>query len=246
MSNPVKYETKKEGDERKQDKSQRQWRGKSDTRRTQAVSQKFKGATEDLHGHIFDVGVFNQSDLFVTTTKKLANYAGRTCKEPQDICLAIEELKDKTFTLPTRQTGITDTTIANALLSKDLDMFVKRESTYRQNKVAMLSVALGQCSEAMKAKLESENMYDKISNDGDVIALLKLIRSIAFDYESKQYPHLAVYNSMRSFYGFYQKPSMTNDAYLEAYQNIRDVVEHCGGDLMDHESLIQHTLKEKG
>ena len=109
-----------------------------------------------------------------------------------------------------------------------------------------MSVALGQCSEAMKAKLESEDTFESKSNNGDVIALLKLIRSIAFDYESKRYPFLAVYNSVRVFYSYFQKVSMTNDAYLESYQNLCDVVSHCGGDLMLHESLVEHTLKEEG
>ena len=39
---------------------------------------------------------------------------------------------------------------------------------------------------------------------------------------------------------------MTNSSYLEAYQNLRDVVSHCGGNLNVHESLVKHTLKEKG
>ena len=91
MNNPEKAEVKKKRDDKKQ---QRYYQGHqhNETRRTSVPSQKFKGATEE----------FNQSDLFVTTTKKLANYAGRTCKEPQDICIAIEELKYTTFTLPTK------------------------------------------------------------------------------------------------------------------------------------------------
>ena len=39
---------------------------------------------------------------------------------------------------------------------------------------------------------------------------------------------------------------MSNDSYLEAYQNLRDVVNHCGGNLSVHESLIKHTLKKEG
>ena len=38
---------------------------------------KFKGETEDLHGHIYDVGVQNQAELFSNSTKKIASYAGR-------------------------------------------------------------------------------------------------------------------------------------------------------------------------
>lgn len=244
MDKPRKIEVKKEGEDKKTSKN-KQPRYQTEPRRTTTLGQKFKGATEDLYGFIYDVGVFNQSDIFVMTTKKLANYAGRTCKEPQDIQIAIEDLKDTTFTLPTKQTRI-DSAIADILLSKDLDIFVKRKSTYRQNKASMTAVALSQCSEAMKAKLESEDKFEQISNKGNVIALLKMIRSIAFDFESKRYPFLAVYSSMQSFYMFYQKPSMTNDAYLESYQNQWDMVSHCGGNLMLLSSLVEHILKEEG
>ena len=86
MNNPIKTEVKKEGEEKKP-KRYRQGQNRYDLKQstTTPASPKFKGATEDLHRHIYDVGVFNQSDLFVTTTKMVANYAGQTCKEPQDI-----------------------------------------------------------------------------------------------------------------------------------------------------------------
>ena len=56
--------------------------------------------TEELHGEIYDIGVTNETDLFTTTTKKVASYAGRHCREPQDIRVAIEELTDTKFSIP--------------------------------------------------------------------------------------------------------------------------------------------------
>ena len=55
---------------------------------------KFKGKTEAIEDHIYDVGVGNQADIFVRTTKELAEYAGRYCKQSLDIRSAIESLKD--------------------------------------------------------------------------------------------------------------------------------------------------------
>ena len=78
----------------------------------------------------------------------------------------------------------------------------------------------------MKAKLESEDSYSNISNKGDVIKPLELIQSIAFDYKSKLYPHLAIYNLLMNFYIYHKKPSMTNNMYLAAHQDFRDVITH--------------------
>ena len=38
-----------------------------------STKEKFKGETEALHGHIYDVGVQNQAELFSNTTKKVAS-----------------------------------------------------------------------------------------------------------------------------------------------------------------------------
>ena len=61
-------------------------RGRGNYRRsgnnTRTITAKFKGDTEEQHGLIYDVGVTNQSEIFTATTKKIASYAGRNCKEP--------------------------------------------------------------------------------------------------------------------------------------------------------------------
>ena len=46
---------------------------------------KFEGKTEELKGFIYDIGVENQADLFMKTTKEIAEYAGRHCKQGLDI-----------------------------------------------------------------------------------------------------------------------------------------------------------------
>ena len=193
-------EVKNEG-EKKDNVCKQQGKTPNKAQQTNTItSLKFKGETEELHGSLYNIGVYNQSNIFMTTTKKLVSYAGRHCCEPQDIRVVIEELEDTTFTIPTKRTtpGL-DSSVANMLLSKNLDIYIKQESIYRQNKAAMFSVALGQCTEAMKAGLDSEDTYLNISETGDVVRLLKLIRGIAFDYKLKRYLPLAMYKSLYSF-----------------------------------------------
>lgn len=56
-----------------------------------------------MGGHIFDIGVPNQAELFSMTTKKLANYVGRTVRESQDIWQAIETLRGIIIELPIKR-----------------------------------------------------------------------------------------------------------------------------------------------
>ena len=97
-----------------------------------AEQQKFKGKTEGLKGHVYNVGTTTQAEQFTETTKKLASYAGHTCKEPQDIPRAIEDLKDVTVPVPTERTSITNSALHNKIYDKDIEIWSKRKSLYRQ------------------------------------------------------------------------------------------------------------------
>ena len=130
---------------------------------------KFKGETNGLYGNVYNVGTTTQAEQFTETTKKLASYAGRTCKEPQDIHRAIEDLKEVTIAMPDERLGITDLTLKAKLYEKDIEVWSKRESLYRQNKSSMYSIALGQCLEAMKVKLEASTQFELINDDSDLI-----------------------------------------------------------------------------
>ena len=84
------------------------------------------------------------------------------------------------------------------LSAQEMQIYIKRKSMYRQNRETIYSVVLGQSADAMKAKLESEASFKKISQDRDLVGLLKLMRDIAFNYESDRYPFLAVYLALNS------------------------------------------------
>ena len=116
---------------------------------------KFKGDTEDLDGHIFDVGAQNQAEMFGVTLKKLASYAGRKYTEAQDIRQAIETLKEVVVPKPVKLTG-GDEDINKIILTREADAFIKRKTVYCQNTSSMFSVVLGQCTDPLKAKLEGE------------------------------------------------------------------------------------------
>eukprot|EP00957_Ditylum_brightwellii_P079092 6015591-Ditylum_brightwellii.AAC.1 len=104
---------------------------------------------------------------------------------------------------------------------------MKRKATYKQNKTCMYAVAYGQCSEAMRAKLESTDKYKAAAEASDVIQLLKLIKKIAYQYESQRYLHQAVHAAMRAFYLTSQKEGTTLKVYLDKFNNKKDMVEQC-------------------
>eukprot|EP00957_Ditylum_brightwellii_P141355 10770512-Ditylum_brightwellii.AAC.1 len=67
---------------------------KRNFRRPTIKREKFEGKTPELKGHIFDSGYALQADLYTKTAKEIAQYAGRTCKQPEDIMGTIENLTE--------------------------------------------------------------------------------------------------------------------------------------------------------
>ena len=138
--------------------------------------------TEDLKGNIYDVGTGSQAEQFTATNKALASYAGLKCSDPQYIRIAIERQKDGVIPIPTSRPDI-DAEVANLLLGKEIDAYVNRSQKYCQNTAKIYSMALGQCTEAMKNRLKGEETYKEMDGEYDVIRLLLLIKSIAYSYE---------------------------------------------------------------
>ena len=157
----------------------------------------FNGLTEDLKGHIYDMGTEYQADQFTATTKALDSYAERKCSDPQDIRITIERQKDVVIQIPTSRLYI-EAEVAKLLLRKDIDGYVKRSQQYRQNKAKIYSVALGQCTEATKNRLKGEETYEDIDEESDAIRLLLIIKRITYSYESKSYPVLAIHTELKN------------------------------------------------
>ena len=115
--------------------------------------------TEDLKGHIYNVGTGSQAEQFTATTKALASYAGQKFSDPQDIRIVIERQKDVVILIPTSRLNI-EAEVAKLLLGKEIGAYAKQSQQYRQNKAKIYSVALRQCTEAMKNRLEGEETYE--------------------------------------------------------------------------------------
>ena len=101
-------------------------KGRFRGQRPRYVTPKFKGETEALSGQIYDVGRNDQAELFTETTKKLAGYAGRTYKEPQDIRRAIEDVAEINIPMPVERTAITDKKLRDKIYKKDIEVWAKR------------------------------------------------------------------------------------------------------------------------
>eukprot|EP00957_Ditylum_brightwellii_P191584 14586644-Ditylum_brightwellii.AAC.1 len=58
--------------------------------------------------------------------------------------------------------GKFDPAIANIYLMKEIGTYLKRKETYNENKTKMFNIIIGQCTELMMSKLESETKWTAI------------------------------------------------------------------------------------
>eukprot|EP00957_Ditylum_brightwellii_P107433 8197217-Ditylum_brightwellii.AAC.1 len=105
--------------------------------------------------------------------------------------------------------GKLDNVIASIYLSNAIDMFLKRREIFQKNKSKMFMVIVGQCTDLVISKLESESTWKKTEATNNVVELLKMIKDIAYKYETQSYPFKAVHNAIICFYLLYQKDNYT-------------------------------------
>ena len=173
---------------------------------TVTTSMKFSGRIDDLKGRIYDVGYRQQEDAFVKTTKQIAGYAGRTCKQSTDIRAAIKKLQDVTITLeakvPTAE--VPDEDDRKIIRKSQIDEYRKQKAAYQENKGKIYSVIIGQSTDAMIAKLKGDSNFDLIEHNSDMLGLLGMIKKLAFKVETQQYLFQSLHNALRRFYTTYQ------------------------------------------
>jgi hypothetical protein len=171
--------------------------------RTAAVQQpKFEGRCDDLKGFTFDYTDSRQKAGYNTSIKELAEYVGRTYTYGGDIRWTVEN--EKMFPVPcpkdvAADAGATD----KRIWERRVDEYVKRKNKIAANCETVFSLILGQCSEYMRAKREGLGSYETTKYSFDMIALIKAIKGLTYQFDQK-YHSMALHQAKKRFYNLYQ------------------------------------------
>ena len=187
-------------------------------------SSKFEGKCDDLKGHIFDCSDSKQADTFVTTKKEISEYVGREYTYGGDARLAVENMAKPAIPEPEDPPEGASRT-QERIWEKKVDEYVKRSSYMDENVKKVFSLVWGQCTEALRAKLQGIDDFKAMWDSGDGLALLKAIKTICFRFESQKNIAHAIHDAKRRFYMLSQGKS-TITQYLETFKNVVDVIDH--------------------
>jgi hypothetical protein len=108
------------------------------------------------------------------------------------------------------------------------------------------SIIYGQCSDVMRAKIESRPGFDTMESTSDSLCLLENIRTVMFQFQSQRYTPLALHEAKRRYNTFSQDRHMTCQQYYETFKNNVEVIEYCGGDIGQDPGLVDAELTTAG
>jgi hypothetical protein len=154
---------------------------------------KFEGKCEDLKGHIYDCANIRQGNQYSRTTKEISEYVGRTFKFGMDTKLSIEKLQISMPCDPPLESNCTKIRI----WEKQNDDYAKRETSLKENIKTTDSPIWGQCSDAMRQKVDSVEGFMSISEDRDAIELLKVLKDAVFNFWTQEYTPQAIHEAKR-------------------------------------------------
>ena len=223
-------------------------RGRGNRNYTNNYNQKrynsFKGACEELQDSVYTVGDNRQADRYTKTTENIVNYIQRTYEDGQDVKDALVQLEglDLDLEQPVNNTEEEDLTYMDKLLlQQQVKDFAARKKRYINNMNKAYALILGQCTQAVKNKLEAKENWQEIETEHDPIVLLRAIKAITQDYQDSKYPIASIHRSIANLVNIKQGETESLAAYTKRFRTVKDLMEAQHGKL----DLAVYVIKQE-
>ena len=203
-------------------------------------SDRFEGKCEDLKGFVYDVQHSDATESFQKTTQEIAEYISKEYEKAGEFRTALVNLKFEELVEPI----ISDSDAENKVEVLKYERLVKaydaRVEARTKNEGKAFPLILGQCSPAMRDRLEAADSWRGINAATNVIGLLKLIQTTCATKQSKQEASHTLLEAYRDFFSFRQL-RLNNSDYLQAFKDRLDVLERLAGPIgQDDERVLQY------
>jgi hypothetical protein len=143
---------------------------------------------EELRGHYYIYyGRHYQAMMYHKTTRKIADYVAQEIKSGKEMYRLIMDGQETTYKDP--EDPGKDATPGQVAVYKMLYEEVRKDRLqYANDKSKVFRLIVGQCTTAMRQKLEADPDYKDIENKSNVVALLKQLKQIVYSTEQGQHP----------------------------------------------------------
>jgi len=207
-------------------------------------ASKFEGKCEELKGYVYDIQHSDATESFQKTTQEVAEYISKEYERAGEFRTALVDLEFEALVEPV----ISDEDANNRVkvlkyerLAKAYDAKVEAR---QKNEGKAFPLILGQCSPAMRDRLEASDQWKKINTKTDVIELLKLIQSASTTRQTKQEPSHTLMEAYRDFFSFRQI-HLSNSDYLQAFKDRLDVLERLAGPIGQDDARVTQKVHDE-
>ena len=178
-----------------------------------------------MNGHVFQVfHECNDKRQFTRTMEALEEHFSKTFKHAGDMVTLTKDLKNPIVEEPPDLAEEETSRLKMAIFEKTVAAYVTRCEILKSNLQATYAVIWGQCSEAMKAKLQGLEKYETARNECDCAWLLTQIKAIRHKFASLN-------DAYTNFYLHRQQAEESLADYLHQFRENVDVLEHYGGSI---------------
>jgi len=109
----------------------------------------------------------------------------------------------------------------------------------------LYAILWGQCSKALKHRIQATKGYAAMHEDDDSLSLLKELCKQAFNFQSQKDQVQALQEAIWRLNTLSQDRYTSNKLYIDRFTNSRDVIKHIDGGLPIYPALMDVTLKNK-
>jgi hypothetical protein len=128
--------------------------------------------------------VISGKDTFTKTTREIAKYVGRESDDAGEFCTGMVEMRLPALTKPA--TPVDGTPINFELWKMARRTFEKQTEARRRNSSRVYALIIGQCSQALRNRMEASERWSGINKDSDVMALLQFIKNCMIQRQTRQ------------------------------------------------------------
>ena len=187
---------------------------------------RFEGECDDLKGAVYDVAAGR--DTFMKTTRSIAEYVGRSYDDASDFRTGMVNLELSTVEAPENPPDE-----AGAVRLELWKLARRRYELALENRRKVngraYALVLGQCSQAVRNRLEAHADWNTINGGSDVIELLRLIQTCMTQRQTRKHPIHNIVDNEKTILNFKQGRGMSDNDYYQRFQDAVDVAERAGG-----------------
>ena len=96
----------------------------------------------------------------------------------------------------------------------------------------------------LQNKCRGNQKFKEIDEERDVVELLKLIKRMMHEFDSRVYLWDALSEAKRRFYQYRQAENESNVTHVKNVKNLVSVIEHYGGTAFEDEALVKLAKEE--